>query len=97
MLIKFWAIYPQTSKKDRLIQPALFCLLSIVNGRSKKALEEAVLAAGTKQTLSNLYFLLISMDTSELFLFDVYAYHVCIYMTFISMRETMNNFLRPIL
>jgi hypothetical protein len=44
----------------------LVCLISTVNGCSKKELKKAknvALAAGTKQTLSNLFFHSIFMDT----------------------------------
>ncbi len=42
----------------------LVCLISTDSGRNKKA-KNAALVVGTKQTLSNLHFLLISMSSSN--------------------------------
>jgi hypothetical protein len=50
----------------------LVCLISTVSGCSKKA-KNAVLLVGAEQTLSNLYFLLISMELTYL-LKNIVAY-----------------------
>jgi hypothetical protein len=42
--------------------PALFVLLVLLVAAAEKIAKNVALVAGTKQTLSNLYFLSISMD-----------------------------------